>query len=570
MLSDRPLFHRITFCLLCLLAFLLPFEGETPWLALGPVVLTNVEIILFACLFAAAWLSWQQGFVWQRRSFPRWWLPLLGWFGLALLLSSTQAEFRTIAFKASLRTISGILLALVVPSIIHSSRQLRWLALSLVVGGLLAALLGLLEFMIGSPLAWLTFFRLAPTMAGPFLRLTGPFDFANQAAMFIEATLPFLLLFVWLAYMNGRHRLAFISALAILIYMEAGFLTFSRASFATILIVALALVVFLWSDKTELRKQKIYLWAGTAGLIIIFIPVNLLFSPAFQLRLSSEGDNEWYQARIVVPSELRVSADELLHVPVTLINEGDLVWENVGANPVVLSVIWVYSQTNMEWDNRLRWPLTKPLPPGEQLSMVVPVPTPPQEGEYRLRWDLVQEDIVWFGRKSEVPVSSRVVVGNSGVTKPRSDTRFEPPTPSFPPIPGRLTLWRIAWQLVSAHPLFGIGLDNFRLIYGRELGQTIWNETIHSNSWYVETLVSAGLIGGLPFFGWLALMTLDIIHTLRSQAVSMWQVATAAGILAFFVHGLLDYFLLFNTTALLFWLLNGLWFSLKQLEIKPL
>jgi O-antigen ligase len=113
--------------------------------------------------------------------------------------------------------------------------------------------------------------------------------------------------------------------------------------------------------------------------------------------------------------------------------------------------------------------------------------------------------------------------------------------------------------------LLGIGLDNFRLIYGRELGQTAWNESIHTNSTYLETLVSVGLIGSLPFFGWMVLMTLDIWRTLRRPSVSIWQTAVAAGILAFFIHGLLDYFLLFNTTALLFWLLIGLWFSLKTM-----
>jgi hypothetical protein len=429
----------------------------------------------------------------------------------------------------------------------------------------LAALVGLLEFIPALSLAWLQDFRLAPTMAGPYLRLTGPFDFANQAAMFIEATLPFLLVFLWLAFMNGRRALAIGLAIITFIYLEAGFLTFSRASFATILTVAVAVAAVLWLGKGQIQRQKIHLWAGTAGCVFILIPVNFLFSPTFQLRLSSAGDNEWYQANIEVPAELQVSMDETVHIPVTLANEGNLTWENTGSNAVVLSVIWVQPQMNREWTTRLRWPLPEPLAPGEQLSMEVPVQTPPQEGEYSLRWDLIQENIVWFGTKSETPISSRVIVGNANVTEPETDARFEPPTPTFPPIPGRLTLWRVAGQLIARHPLLGIGLDNFRLIYGREIGQTAWNESIHTNSTYLETLVSVGLIGSLPFFGWMALMTLDIWRTLRTSSVSIWQTAVAAGILAFFVHGLLDYFLLFNTTALLFWLLIGLWFSLKTM-----
>jgi hypothetical protein len=35
--------------------------------------------------------------------------------------------------------------------------------------------------------------------------------------------------------------------------------------------------------------------------------------------------------------------------------------------------------------------------------------------------------------------------------------------------------------------------------------------------------------------------------------------AVAVALLAYFFHGFLDYFMLFNATALLFWLLIGLW-----------
>jgi hypothetical protein len=565
MYDNRPLLRRVTFFAFFLLALILPFEVETPWLVLGPIALTNVEIVLLSCLFGTALLWWQQRFAWQR-PFPRWWLVLLGCFLLISFLSAVlTAEFRTVAFKASLRTASGVLLALAVPQIVQSSRELHRVVIGLVGGGLLAALLGLLEFLPGFSMEWLNFMRGSPTMAGPFLRLTGPFDFANQAAMFIEATLPFLLVLIWLAYRSGRRPLAVTLAIATFIYLEAGFLTFSRASFATILVLSLTSALLSKLGSTAAQRQQFYLWAGTAGLVLILIPINLLFSPTFQLRLSSEGDNEWYQARVKVPPELQVSINETIHVPVTLVNEGSLTWENTGSNPVVLSVIWVEPRTNLEWENRLRWSLPRSLPPGEQLSMEVPVETPPEEGVYRLKWDLIQESITWFGSKSEAPASSRVIVGDVTTAAPETSLQLVKPTPVNTPVPNRLTLWQVAWQLFTEHPFFGIGLDNFRLVYGRELGQTGWNETIHSNSWYVETLVSVGLIGTLPFFGWLLFMALDIWRTLRGGAVSIWQTAVAVGILAFFVHGLLDYFLLFNTTALLFWLLIGLWFSLKNM-----
>jgi hypothetical protein len=71
-------------------------------------------------------------------------------------------------------------------------------------------------------------------------------------------------------------------------------------------------------------------------------------------------------------------------------------------------------------------------------------------------------------------------------------------------------------------------------------------------------------LGALPFFIWLGLLGLDLWRSGRQPTASIWQCAIVAGLLAFFLHGLLDYFLLFNATGLLFWLLVGLWLGTKQ------
>jgi O-antigen ligase len=88
---------------------------------------------------------------------------------------------------------------------------------------------------------------------------------------------------------------------------------------------------------------------------------------------------------------------------------------------------------------------------------------------------------------------------------------------------------------------------------------TALDQTVHSNNWYLETLVSVGLFGALPFLLWIFLLTWSIIQRLRQPQVSPLQVAAGAGLLIFFVHGLLDYFLLFNATATLFWMTAALW-----------
>jgi O-antigen ligase len=120
-------------------------------------------------------------------------------------------------------------------------------------------------------------------------------------------------------------------------------------------------------------------------------------------------------------------------------------------------------------------------------------------------------------------------------------------------------LWSTAVKQFLDRPLLGIGLDNFRLTYGKVLGWQIWNNSIHTNNWYVETIVSVGLLGSLPFFGWLALLGLDALKQIRTSRINLWQLALIGSLSAFLIHGLLDYFLLFNGTGLLFWMLVGMW-----------
>ncbi|MCB8944411.1 MAG: O-antigen ligase family protein [Ardenticatenaceae bacterium] len=559
---------RLSLLVLSIFAFTLPFERDSPLFALGPLTVTNVEVTLSLCLVAAVWLTWRNP-LHGKRPFPRWWFLLMGLFIASLLLSSwLTAEFPATALKASLRTISGILLALALPTLIRSRQQFVVVALALLAGGLLAALLGLIELVRGEAWAILDSLRLTPTAAGPFLRLTGPFDYANHTAMYFEATLPLLLVATIAAYENGRRALLMPTLILLFVYLESTFLTFSRASFATILLVSLCLAFLLWFAPQPASKQPSLFWASLAGLTLILIPVNLLLNNTFRLRLSSEGDNEWYEAHIDAPASLQVDADEIVPITITVHNNGRLHWANSGENLVTIAAIWAQADTQLEWQNTMRWSLGQPVAPGESLTIELPVPTPPAAGNYHLTWNLIQEGIVWFEGKNGLITSTQVQVGSTAATAPTTTMNLVQTTPVPAPIPGRLTLWQTAWQIFRRQPIWGIGLDNFRLVYGRELGHTLWNDSIHTNSWYVETAVSTGIIGTLPFFTWLGLIVADIWRTLRQPTAWAWQTAVAAGILAYLIHGLLDYFLLFNSTGLLFWLLIGFWFSLKQLQTE--
>lgn len=569
--------RRLTLLTLILLALLLPFELERAWLDLGPLVLTNVELVLWLALGSAFVCWWHADR--PRLRLPRSWLVAgLLFVGATFLSALLAPEFRANALKAALRTSSGIGLTL---AVVFTTRQMeasRKLAVALVAGALVAAALGLTEIANASELEWLNVLRIAPTVAGPFLRLSGPFDYANQAAMYFEATLPLLLALVWLAWQGERRVLALLGVVVALTIIEATIYTFSRASFVTMVLVLVTVALLLWRrDSAYLHLRQHFpplpaLFGGSALLVITLIAINMFLNPVFRLRFQSESDNEWYRTRFEVPAELVLAAGEESEVAVTVTNEGPFHWQSTGSRPINLAARWVQPASGRELAQRPRWALAEAVGPGESLTMEVALRAPREGGDYRLVWDVVQEQVIWFGAKTGQEAVSAVRVTGDATDEPvesedvtAGGERFEAAWTHAAPIPGRLTLWQAAWQLWRSRPLLGVGLDNFRLLYGRPLAYEMWNTSIHSNNWYVETMVSLGFLGGVPFLLLLALVGADVVVVLRRPVVTVWQAAVAAGLLAYLLHGLLDYFLLFNATGLLFWLLLGLWLALRPL-----
>jgi len=611
---SRARFRNLGFVALLLLAFSLPFELETPWLRLGPLVLTNVEIVLAAVLALALLAGPPRSSASEDADsasglsaplpprspaprIPRLWFILALWFILGMLLSAWLApEFRGNALKATLRTVEGLL---VVPALLWlapTARRGRAVALALVAGGLLAALIGLAEHLAGYDFAWLSVLRPMPTYAGPFLRLSGSFDYANQAAIYIEATLPFLFALTLEAAAGAqpdRLRYALVAAgiLGLLLYTQAAILTFSRAGFVTIILVigfVATLGIFSrWRSGAGSQGSRTrnahsssapyplspspypLLWAGLAAGIIALVAANWLLSPSFRLRLQSEVDTEWYRSQIDAPAELELRANERRMLPVTITNRGTLTWQPAGANPFLLGVRWQHADTGDELLAQPVWPLTEAVPPGAATTLQIPLRAPLEAGEYRLIWDMQHENVNWFDARGDVRTVTAVTVVDEPDPAGASDgeslgTATAPPLQFDAPLPGRRELWAIALRLISEHPLTGIGLDNYRLTYSRyrpddPLPGTALDQTVHSNNWYLETLVSLGVVGALPFLIWLIVLVWGIIRSLRHSHVTPMQIAAGAGLLTFVVHGLLDYFLLFNATATLFWMIAALW-----------
>lgn len=552
---------------LALLAFSLPFELDEPVWQIGPLVITNVELLLFLTLALTAVSLLITNLKWVQPDRYWWWLlPFVGGLFLSALLAPQLASN---AFKAALRLLSGLLLALAVLQIIRRREDGRTISIVLLTGGLIATFIGWWEIN-QSELVWASLFRSHITRVGSFLRLTGTFDYANQAAMFIEATLPFLLAATWsvsAGNLSDRYKypLLVIFFLLLLFFLQASVLTLSRASFATIMLVCLLLGIWLTVRQPTSNKKMAKWWLGLAALTAVLAAVNFILNPQLRLRLQGGNVDEWYRAQIVVPSNLEMPDGSTVDVSVTVINDGALVWSSRGENPFLLGARWINRRGNQLY-GELLWPFPGIVNPQDTVQMTVPLIAPPDAGTYELRWDVLHKDVTWFGNKSGQYATSQVTVvpDDDRGDWDRSAILGRAAWDYAGPVPNRTTLWTLGLHMLQERPLFGIGLDNFRLTYGERLEVPYFDETVHTNNFYLELLVSLGIIGAIPFLFWSAALLVDMLRTLRRPDLTMWQVAVAAGLLAFFIHGFLDFFLLFNATGLLFWLLAGLWISEKR------
>jgi O-antigen ligase len=83
-----------------------------------------------------------------------------------------------------------------------------------------------------------------------------------------------------------------------------------------------------------------------------------------------------------------------------------------------------------------------------------------------------------------------------------------------------------------------------------------WDERVQANNLYLEVLADLGVIGFAAFL-WLILAPLaGAVRALRGGG-AYWALGVGLGVVAFLVHGLLDSFLAFTPTALLFWIFLG-------------
>ncbi len=580
-----------------------PFEAGYP--PLGRFLwatFTNLEAALFvlAGVFVVR-LVLDSGARQQLLRLPLKW-PILALLG-ATVVSTIFGEYRALGVQFGYRLVMGAMVYAVAWETLRSRRRL-FVALSVFVGaGFVSAVLGLLEFAPGFDIQpFLKAFKPQPTTVGGMLRLSGTFEYANGAAMYFEMALPVLIsiamifaarylvsiLFGEGQVSEGKRR--FVLALLYVatgIYMVALILTFSRAALGGV-VVALAVFAVAAIIKGRASKVEAYsplepqtspgyeielrrVWRSLAvvvGVMAVGGAVVLATQPMFRLRLLTENDLDWYKATVTAEPLPDLSAREVISVPVTLRNDGQMEWPASGVLPVRVSYHWLSATENvyLVFDG-LRSPLPHDVAPGETVSVLAIVQAPPQPGRYRFEWDMVHENVTWFDRKQGMKGEIRAYIINEAVAEVVGSQ--QPPASAMPPpldveaiadttSVERTKLWRVAWKMFLAHPITGVGPDGFRNLYGEYAGVTDWNRNIFTNNTYIEMFTNLGIVGGAAFL-WLAGLALwrAVRGLLRMPTGPSWLlgVGTTSALVAFFAHGVVDYFLFSTPIYVVFWFL---------------
>jgi O-antigen ligase len=144
-----------------------------------------------------------------------------------------------------------------------------------------------------------------------------------------------------------------------------------------------------------------------------------------------------------------------------------------------------------------------------------------------------------------------------------------------PSLWGRLLLWTYAVKIVRANWLFGVGMENFRLVkhfIGFPLSRAS-SVAYNAHNLYLEIFADLGVFGFIGFV-WAtggSFLRLDALvrRDVRTPAGGYLAVGLAGGILAYVTHGLLDALTWHHGAFMLLGVLLGLASSVSRLAGGP-
>jgi len=537
-----------------LILLVAPFERVDSPIALPGQTITNAEAATLVAL--AIWI----GSSLVGRRLPAWRSPL-AWPALALVAGVAVAAAAAPAEQANaFRTVGRIAAGLFVCLLAADAGRWRdgvpaLMRIAVAAGGFVGvvALLEVLDVPI--VVGWLAHFRESAHVVGGQLRATSTLQYPTITSMYLEVVFAMALGVLVLEIDRGRARAAGFVFVAAAIIAEGVVLTLTRAGLVT---VALSLAIVAAGLIARRGLDRAARAVVALAFVVSILAGGTLGLRSSWLRFTTDGQEGWYRATFDAPVSLRLATGVMTRVPLTVRNDGRATWRTEADPSFRLSHHWLDAKgAQVVVFDGLRSAFPQDVPPGGQTTVDAWVQAPPVPGRYLIAWDIVLEKRLWFGTETPLTTLTAVEVSGDAVGT------LPPPLPGMPLAEvrlGRLTLWGIALRMIAARPLAGFGPDNFRLLHGEFAGIDRADARVHTNNMYLELLVGAGLVGGLPLV-WLLWRIVSAMGRawprVGRDALPVF-LGLAAAVAAVLAHGLLDSFLTFTPTYLVIWTSFGL------------
>ena len=562
------------------LFFALPFEYY--FRSREQTLFTSLKLQILS--FAASWVCLKSATAVKsdaeircrlRLSMPGRLLAAVALFVLMQSLGAAFAsEFGANAAKAAVKTGLGAFLAIVAADLVagfqprppERSDPVRASMLALSTSGALAAVLGLGELAgIDTLGSVVHLFQKSRYLVGDRIRLLSTMEHPNTAGALLSASLFASLALAASQNRAGRRQwkvawlgLAAVQGLALV-------LTLSRGAIAsTMLAILVASLIFRHcvgetQRRTVMSACAVALVMGMSGFYFARRGTENSGLTS-RKHIATWGLKAAEEVRYLLPAH---TYQERIAVQ----NTSPLPWQ---AGECGVGYKWHSLSTAHTEPVVAGTAFAETVVPGRRVEMPVSLTTPSGAGEYFLIWFVVRDD----GQVTELKESFSPGVlclvspsgsGFPGVISDRARgylaaIRDERRQLGRTAAPDRSDLWRAALKMVSQNPFLGKGPDSFRLLKSKYMDFPAWDETVLANNLYLEILSGNGILG-LASFLWLlwefgrvlaARVVLAGGPLKRSSAYF-----GAMYLSAFTLHGLVDYFLKFTPTFLLFWLLLG-------------
>ncbi len=376
-----------------MLTLIAPFELTTPLLRLPRQSISNLEAaVLFAFVCAAAAVVWSRRLPVWRTALTTPWIALLLAMALASALSPVS---RVNALHMTGRMAAAFGVYLLAVNGVNTPIRLKSVLTLAVVAGVVVSVLAILEYR-GVPVVLIALraFRPAVSTVGAQVRAGGPLSYPTIASMYLEVVFAAGLGLMLAERNAARSARVIVLFVALVVIAEAIALTFTRAGVIT---MAASLLLVGALDRLEYHAR-----AGTALLAGLALVVALLMAgsrsaESMRLRLTSEGQESWYRAKILAPPDVEMLTGRTRSVPITVINTGRLAWDSQATPPMLLSYHWLGANGDrfVAFEGE-RTPFAEPVLPDAAAHVAVRVRAPRRPGRYRLEWDVVQEGRLWF------------------------------------------------------------------------------------------------------------------------------------------------------------------------------